>query len=177
MSRKYFDLAIVKTNKPNSKKTINEFSDEFCYNEHLQEEVALDKRSMGITMVSDDLIFELENFSRGRNDKFTLNFAKVDKKNPENFHILKKYEFINGEMTLEEKDDTKRILIEKEEKVIKEKQQAQFKKKQNNRPQNNNNKRNNNSKPKGYQKSNENKSKNQNKNKKNTNNSKRRNKP
>lgn len=169
MSRKYFDLAIVKTNKPNSKKTINEFAEEFGYTDYLQEEVALDKRSIGITIVSDDLIFELENFSKNRTDKFTLNFAKVNKKNPEDFHILKKCEFTEGKMTLEEKDDTKRILIEKEEKALKEKQLANSKNKQNNKQRNNrrnNHKNNNNNKPrgqhKGQPKSNENNPKGQN---------------
>lgn len=165
MSRKYFDLAIVKTNKPNSKKTINEFAEEFGYTDYLQDEVALDKRSMGITIVSEDLIFELENFSKNRNDKFTLNFAKVNKRNPEDFHILKKCEFTDGKMTLEEKDDTKRILIEKEEKALKEKQLANSKNKQNNKQRNNrrnNHKNNNSNKPRGQQKPNENKPKGQN---------------
>lgn len=165
MSRKYFDLAIVKTNKPNSKKTINEFAEEFGYTDYLQDEVALDKRSMGITIVSEDLIFELENFSKNRNDKFTLNFAKVNKRNPEDFHILKKCEFTDGKMTLEEKDDTKRILIEKEEKALKEKQLANSKNKQNNK-QRNNRRNNNNNKPRGQHKGlknpNENKPKGQN---------------
>tara|TARA_Y100000588_G_scaffold58958_1_gene57571 strand:+ start:21 stop:611 length:591 start_codon:yes stop_codon:yes gene_type:complete len=169
MSRKYFDLAIVKTNKPNSKKTINEFAEEFGYTDYLQEEVALDKRSIGITIVSDDLIFELENFSKNKTDKFTLNFAKVNKKNSEDFHILKKCEFTEGKMTLEEKDDTKRILIEKEEKALKEKQLANSKNKQNNKQRNNrrnNHKNNNSNKPrgqhKGQQKPNENNPKGQN---------------
>lgn len=170
MSRKYFDLAIVKTNKPNSKKTINEFAEEFGYTDYLQEEVALDKRSIGITIVSEDLIFELENFSKNRTDKFTLNFAKVNKKNPEDFHILKKCEFTEGKMILEEKDDTKRILIEKEEKALKEKQLANAKNKQNNKQRNNhkrnNHKNNNNNKSggqhKGQPKSNENNPKGQN---------------
>ena len=165
MSRKYFDLAIVKTNKPNSKKTINEFAEEFGYTDYLQEEVALDKRSIGITIVSDDLIFELENFSKNRTDKFTLNFAKVNKKNPEDFHILKKCEFTEGKITLEEKDDTKRILIEKEEKALKEKQLANSKNKQNNKQRNNrrnNHKNNNSNKPRGQQKPNENNPKGQN---------------
>tara|TARA_B100000073_G_scaffold340507_1_gene340438 strand:+ start:322 stop:900 length:579 start_codon:yes stop_codon:yes gene_type:complete len=165
MSRKYFDLAIVKTNKPNSKKTINEFAEEFGYTDYLQDEVALDKRSMGITIVSEDLIFELENFSKNRNDKFTLNFAKVNKRNPEDFHILKKCEFTDGKMTLEEKDDTKRILIEKEEKALKEKQLANSKNKQNNKQRNNrrnNHKNNNSNKPRGQQKPNENNPKGQN---------------
>ena len=165
MSRKYFDLAIVKTNKPNSKKTINEFAEEFGYTDYLQDEVALDKRSIGITIVSDDLIFELENFSKNRTDKFTLNFAKVNKKNPEDFHILKKCEFTEGKMTLEEKDDTKRILIEKEEKALKEKQLANSKNKQRNNRRNNH-KNNNSNKPrgqhKGQQKPNENNPKGQN---------------
>ena len=178
MSRKYFDLAIVKTNKPNSKKTINEFAEEFGYTDYLQEEVALDKRSIGITIVSDDLIFELENFSKNRTDKFTLNFAKVNKKNSEDFHILKKCEFTEGKMidssgkfirNIEEKDDTKRILIEKEEKALKEKQLANSKNKQNNKQRNNrrnNHKNNNSNKPKGQhkgqQKPNENNPKGQN---------------
>lgn len=181
MSRKYYDLAIVKTNKPNSKKTINEFAEEFGYNMHLEEELSVDKRSIGITIVSEDLIFELEDFSRNRNDKFTLSFSKVDKKNPDNIHILDKYEFTNGKVILQEKDDTKRILIEKEEKSIKEKELSQFKKKQNNKNRKNNNNNNNKKyKPKGYHKSkdNNNNNNNSNSNSLNTkNNSRRRTKP
>jgi hypothetical protein len=121
MSRKYFDLAILKSNKPNSKKTLNEFAQQFGYDVYTKQDIEIDKRAIGITIVSEDLFYELENFSKNSKDKFTLSYSKVDKKDPSIVHIIQKNEFLEGKMILEEKNDTKKILIEKEEQSIQDK--------------------------------------------------------
>ena len=139
MSRKYLDLAIIKTNKPNSRKTMQEFVEEFGYTDYTDDGLEFDKRAIGINIVSEDLLYEIESFSNKRDEKFTLSYAKIERNNPSVVHILKKTEFVNGEVTLEEKDDTKRILIEKEEKSLREKiQKKHHNKHQGKKPQHHN---------------------------------------
>lgn len=126
MRKLYKDLAIIKTNKPNSKKVMLDFIKEFGYQEYYKEDLK-NKREIAITFVSSDIEFEIENYSRTYlknqekygQDKFSLELVKIDRKGEK--HTLRKMEFVKGEKILDEKNDTIEKLIEKEEEQFKNK--------------------------------------------------------
>jgi hypothetical protein len=117
---KYIDYVVLKTNKPNSRKTITAFAEEFGYTEHLEK--TEDIRSLAIRFSPEDITEEIQNFSTFLNkdteqygkDKFKVEIFKITE-DKETQHLVRSLELVAGTITLDEKNDIITKLIEKED--------------------------------------------------------------
>ena len=134
---KYIDYIVLKTNKPNSKKTIEQFAEEFGYTDFLDE--TENARSLAIKFSADDLEYEIENFSKNLNkdtdkygsDKITVEFYKTT------------MVFSAGECVENNENTVVKQLLEKEAQKQKQKrQQTTQNKSTNNQQKSNQNNRN-----------------------------------
>ncbi len=142
---KYIDYVVLKTNKPNSKKVIEQFAKDFGYSDFL--DTTEDKRSLAIKFAAEDIEYEIENFSLHLNkdeenygtDKITVAFHKVTRNQKEK-HLLKTMVFKAGKcIENEENTVVKKLLAKEEHKQRQNKAQSNNSKTQNNRNSNNRN--------------------------------------
>lgn len=126
---KYIDYIVLKTNKPNSKKTIEQFAEEFGYTDFLDE--TENARSLAIKFSADDLEYEIENFSKNLNkdtdkygsDKITVEFYKTTRNQKSEKHLLKTMVFSAGECVENNENTVVKQLLEKETQKQKQKRQ------------------------------------------------------
>lgn len=111
---KFEDLVVLKTNKPNSKKNINLFLEEYGYLDFITKIEENKSRNVGIYFLADDIEDEIKSFSKNiKKDKITVHFYKANEKEK---HLVKSIIVMEGKII--EKEEYKEVLlfIEKENK-------------------------------------------------------------
>jgi len=110
----YKDVVVLKTNKPNSRKVIETFMREFGYKDYEQESQVNKTRTAAVCFIPEDIEDEVLNFSREeeyKNDKFTVQYFKVDNKQEE--HLVRTIEILNGVISNENIDNVQSFVAQK----------------------------------------------------------------
>jgi hypothetical protein len=139
---KYTDLVVLKTNKPNSKKVIDAFLQEFGYSEYGEEAQENKGRTLAINFIIDDIEDEIQSFSReadNKKAKFTVQYMKVTEDKTEQ-HLLRTLEIVDGKVQKNEIDNVITALVEKENEQFIKDQKTLFAKSKDSQPLNNENK-------------------------------------